>query len=72
VFENSRFGRVLARTWAADGSSPEVANSCNQLTTIALTEEQVFGQKFLRDFAAACRQMSSLVEFTTRALGQTF
>jgi hypothetical protein len=58
---------VLARTWAADGSSREVANSCNRLKTIAFTEEQVCGQKFLRDFAAACRKMSPLVEFTTRA-----
>ena len=39
------------------------------VTSIAFTEEQVRSQKFLRDFAAACRKMSPLVEFTTRALG---
>jgi hypothetical protein len=27
------------------------------------TEEQVCGQRFLRDFAAACRKMSPLVKF---------
>ena len=37
------------------------------LTSIGFTEEQVCCQKFLRDFAAACRKMSPLVEFTTRA-----
>ena len=35
--------------------------------SLEFTEEQVCGQKFLRDFAAACRKMSPLVEFTTRA-----
>ena len=30
------------------------------------------GQKFLRDFTAACRKMSPLVEFTTRALSQKY
>ena len=39
---------------------------------VAFTEEQVCSQKFLRDFAAACRKMSPLVEFTTRALGQKY
>jgi hypothetical protein len=38
------------------------------VTSIAFTEEQVYGQKFLRDFAAACRKMSPLVEFTTRCV----
>jgi uncharacterized protein (DUF2461 family) len=38
------------------------------VTSIAFTEDQVCSQKFLRDFAAACRKMSPLVEFTTRAL----
>jgi uncharacterized protein (DUF2461 family) len=37
------------------------------VTTIAFTEEQVCGQKFLRDFAAACRTMSPLVGSITRA-----
>jgi uncharacterized protein (TIGR02453 family) len=39
------------------------------VTSITFTEEQVCGQKFLCDFAAACRKMSPLVEFTTKALG---
>jgi len=42
------------------------------VTSIAFSEEQVCGQKFLRDFAAACRKMSPLVEFTTSALGQKY
>lgn len=37
-------------------------------TSIALNGEEICGQKFLRDFAAACRKMSPLVEFTTRAI----
>ena len=32
------------------------------VTSIVPTEEQVWGQKFLRDFAAACRKMSRLAE----------
>jgi hypothetical protein len=32
----------------------------------------VCGQKFPLDFAAACRKMSPLVEFTTTALGQEY
>ena len=39
------------------------------VTSIAFSEEEVCSQKFLRDFAVACRKMSPLVEFTTRALG---
>jgi len=39
---------------------------------IGFTEEQVCGQKSLRDSSAACRRMSLLVEFTTRALGQKY
>ena len=42
------------------------------VTSIAFSEEQVCGQKFLRDFTAACRKMSPLVEFATRALGQKY
>ncbi len=37
------------------------------VTSIEFTEEQVCGQRFLRDFAGAWRKMSPLVEFTTRA-----
>jgi hypothetical protein len=57
------------------GYTNDVANWLNLATTdsvvtsFAFSEEQVCSQKFLRDFAAACRKMSPLVEFTTRALG---
>ena len=39
------------------------------VASVALTETQVCGPKLMRDFAAACRTMLPLVEFTTRALG---
>ena len=39
------------------------------VASVGLTEAQVCGPRFMRDFAAACRTMLSLVEFTTRALG---
>jgi hypothetical protein len=35
----------------------------------AFREEEVCSRNFLRDIAAACRKISPLVEFTTRALG---
>jgi uncharacterized protein (TIGR02453 family) len=39
------------------------------VASVELTEARVCGSEFLRDFAAACRTMLPLVEFTTRALG---
>jgi len=39
------------------------------VASVGLTEAQVCSSKFMRDFAAACRTMLPLVEFTTRALG---
>ena len=39
------------------------------VASVGLTEAQVCGPRFIRDFAAACRMMLPLVEFTTRALG---
>jgi uncharacterized protein (DUF2461 family) len=39
------------------------------VASVALTEAQVCGPRFMRDFATACRAMLPLVEFTTRALG---
>jgi len=39
------------------------------VASVGLTEAQVCGLRFMRDFAAACRTMLPLVEFTTRALG---
>lgn len=41
----------------------------NFVASVVLTEAQVCGSRFIRDFAAACRTMLPLVEFTTRALG---
>src|SRR5262252_155810 len=37
--------------------------------TVTFTEDQICGSKFLREFRSACRKMSPLVEFTTKALG---
>jgi uncharacterized protein (TIGR02453 family) len=39
------------------------------VASVGLTEAQVCGPRFMRDFVAACRTMLPLVEFTTRALG---
>jgi len=39
------------------------------VTSVEITEEQVCSPEFMHDFAAACRAMLPLVEFTTRALG---
>jgi uncharacterized protein (TIGR02453 family) len=39
------------------------------VASVELTEAQVCGPRLLWDFAAACRAMLPLVEFTTRALG---
>jgi hypothetical protein len=35
-------------------------------------DSQVCGPAFMGDFAAACRAMTPLVEFTTKALGLKF
>jgi len=42
------------------------------VTSVALTEEQVCGLTFMKEFTAACRTMTPLVEFTTMALGLKF
>lgn len=42
------------------------------VTSVALTEAQVCGPAFMKDFNAACRTMKPLVEFTTKALGLKF
>src|SRR5512146_1443676 len=39
------------------------------ITSISFTDAQVCSPKFMRDFVAACKKMSPLVEFTTKALG---
>ena len=41
-----------------DSSLIDTAVARSILTSMAFTEEQVCGQTFLRDFAAACRKMS--------------
>jgi len=42
------------------------------VASVAFSDKQVCGASFMRDFAAACRTMLPLVEFTTRALGVKF
>jgi uncharacterized protein (TIGR02453 family) len=42
------------------------------VASVALSDRQVCGPAFMRDFAAACRAMVPLVEFTTEALGLKF
>ncbi len=42
------------------------------VTSVPLSEEQVCSAKLMRDFVSACRKMSPLVEFTTKALGLKF
>jgi uncharacterized protein (TIGR02453 family) len=42
------------------------------VASVAFGDRQVCGPAFMRDFAAACRAMVPLVEFTTKALGLKF
>jgi uncharacterized protein (TIGR02453 family) len=42
------------------------------VASVVLTEEQVCGPTFMKDFTAACRAMKPLMEFTTKALGLKF
>jgi len=42
------------------------------VASLPLAEKQVCGKQFTRDFARICGTMSSLVEFTTKALGLKF
>jgi uncharacterized protein (TIGR02453 family) len=42
------------------------------VASVAFTDKQVCGPAFMRDFAAACRAMLPLVEFTTKGLGLKF
>ncbi|HEY4901034.1 MAG TPA: DUF2461 family protein, partial [Terriglobales bacterium] len=42
------------------------------VTSVPLSEEQICSAKLMREFVSACRQMSPLVEFTTKALGLKF
>jgi uncharacterized protein (TIGR02453 family) len=40
--------------------------------SVTFTDAQISRAKFMRDFCAACRSMSPLVEFVTKALGLKF
>lgn len=42
------------------------------IASVSLTDEQVYSPKLMNDFTAACRAMTPLVEFTTKALGLKF
>lgn len=42
------------------------------VSSVALTEEQVCGPTFMKEFTAACRTMVPMVEFMTKALGLKF
>jgi hypothetical protein len=42
------------------------------VTSVPLSEEQICSAKLMRDFVSACRKMSPLVEFSTKALGLKF
>jgi uncharacterized protein (TIGR02453 family) len=42
------------------------------VSSVALTDEQICSPRLLRDFTAACRTMTPLVEFTTKAQGLKF
>jgi uncharacterized protein (TIGR02453 family) len=42
------------------------------VASVVLTEEQVCGTTFMKEFTAACRTMRPLVEFTAKALGLKF
>jgi len=42
------------------------------VASVPLDEDCICAGKFLRDYAAACRKMAPLVEFTTKALGLTY
>jgi hypothetical protein len=42
------------------------------VASVALSEGQICGAKLMRDFVSACRKLSPLVEFTTKALGLKF
>jgi uncharacterized protein (TIGR02453 family) len=42
------------------------------VASVALSEEQVCGAGFMKEFTAACRTMRPLVEFTAKALGLKF
>ena len=42
------------------------------VASVPLTEDQICSDKLMREFVSACRKISPLVEFTTKALGLKF
>jgi uncharacterized protein (TIGR02453 family) len=42
------------------------------VTSVVLAQDQICSDRLMRDFVSACRKMSSLVEFITKALGLKF
>ena len=42
------------------------------VSSVVLTEEQICSARLMRNFVSACRRMSPLVEFTTKALSLKF
>ena len=42
------------------------------VASVALTEEQVCSPNLMMEFTPACRTLTPLVEFTTKALGLKF
>jgi len=42
------------------------------VASVELSEDQICSDRLMRDFVSACRKMSPLVEFTTKALGLKF
>lgn len=42
------------------------------VASVSLTDEQICSPKLMNDFTVACRTMTPLVEFTTKALGLKF
>jgi len=53
----------------ADHPCMEDLKRKDYIALVSLSEEQVCSAALMRDFSAACRKLSPLVEFTTRALG---
>lgn len=64
-------GEILSRVpkgYDADHASAEDLKRKDFVTSVSFTDQQVCSPHFLGDFVKACREMSPLVEFLTRAL----
>ncbi len=66
--------RLLRPPRGFDASHPfiEDLKMKDLVASVALREDQICSGKLMRDFVSACRKMSPLVEFTTKALGLRF